>query len=894
LNNQIDSRESVTNFHYGLNHKDGSKDDIQFLYNTSLLQTVFATAQNDFANVTQNVIDGTALVNGQTIANCANLPTGAMPGVGNTCAQIGPAQQTYVDRSTYTGPVGSPLTAANLTKVIPYYFPNSPTNRAFGSPIAPDLQDTYNNRSAIEKIQYTKSLGTSGYIRLYGYASYSDWLQNGPNSTVINFAGGVSPDYELLAHTRGTALTIADQVNPQNFLSLTGGYTYASTVRFNNAFYSSASDPRTVAYLVSSANPAAGLCYTGGGTAVTCGTGAAQYRLPGVGAAAAPLAPSPGSPGLDALGGISCGGAPCEYLTVNNGNGGTYNTVAPRFTNLSIEDRFRPSDKLLLTVGLHYDDFRYDLADTNFPQGPGVNTVSTLQRQFFVNNFINTNCQDTVTLLLVSKKATAKCPAADAAGNATIPVTYNTSSPGSTDYHAFEPRISATYRLDPNTVLRASYSKVEQPASSAFQQYNSSYGALPLISNFYPIGFRSPTHQIYPEESFNEDFSFEKQLPKADASFAVTPFFRSTNREIVSVLLDPKTNFVSGLNVGKKLVNGIELEVRKGDFNRDGLAAQLSYTYTHARVHYDKLPNGQTVVDGVNTSIKQYNAYTSFCASHPTDAKCGGLTPSNGMTASQCFSAAGAPDASCAAGSVANPYWNATPQDLLSADAFYPAYNQLPGQGLSSVSSSYVIPHVAALIVQYKKGPFRFTPSFQFSGGGKYGSPTQGVGVDPATCGATLAAGVANDPRYPAGLPGGATVANAYDASSCTGSIIAPNLQTGHFDDFGAFTEPNLLTGNVQLSYDVTKRVTLTATVANAFSQCFGGSNVPWAHYSTKVGCWYANGPQAYAGNFYNPGDKFQGAAGDAYGPVFGNVFQQAYGGQVNPVQAFLSVNVKI
>jgi len=82
----------------------------------------------------------------------------------------------------------------------------------------------------------------------------------------------------------------------------------------------------------------------------------------------------------------------------------------------------------------------------------------------------------------------------------------------------------------------------------------------------------------------------------------------------------------------------------------------------------------------------------------------------------------------------------------------------------------------------------------------------------------------------------------------------------------------------------------------NVVNQCFGGSNVPWANQGSKIGCWYAvSSPLLpYAGNFYNPGNSFQGSTGQPYGPTFGNTFQQAYGGQTNPFQAFFSVDLSL
>ncbi len=57
------------------------------------------------------------------------------------------------------------------------------------------------------KLQYTKNFGSSAFLRVYGYTYYSDWLQNGPQTTYADFAGCCSPDYELSSHTRGVSIS---------------------------------------------------------------------------------------------------------------------------------------------------------------------------------------------------------------------------------------------------------------------------------------------------------------------------------------------------------------------------------------------------------------------------------------------------------------------------------------------------------------------------------------------------------------------------------------------------------------------------------------------------------------------------------------------------------------
>jgi hypothetical protein len=363
-------------------------------------------------------------------------------------------------------------------------------------------------------------------------------------------------------------------------------------------------------------------------------------------------------------------------------------------------------------------------------------------------------------------------------------------------------------------------------------------------------------------------------------------------------------------------VYGVELAVQKGDFNRNGLAALLSYTYTYGRVHFDTLANGSTVVTGINTAISQYNAYTSKCApfqATPTvttgvPAEC--LTPpvpgvpqtvalpTNGAPASPCYNADGSPNPACAVDpgtgltSLANPYWNAPSQGLFSANDSFVPYNQLPGTGVSSVASSYIIPHVATLVLNFRHNRWAVTPAFQITAGGKYGSPVQGQGIDPASGCGELTSSITGDPRYPYGAAGGAP----YDAQFCgsangAGSIVTPDLYTNHFDNFGEFTEPTQINASMQISYDVSPKITLRLIGTNIWNTCFGGSNVPWVQSHT-VGCWYTSG--TYAGNFYNPGNVVQQAFRFPYVPTFSTVFQQAYGGQANPFNLFINAEIKL
>ncbi|HTV73795.1 MAG TPA: TonB-dependent receptor [Candidatus Acidoferrales bacterium] len=878
ISDELVDRENVANFHFALPHKnDSGKDDIQLLFNTTFLRTYFADSFDDWTYAANNVANGTATYDGQFYPNCG--PGGY---AGTPCALLPGNQAAYIDNSIYTGPVGSPLTAANLNQTEQYYFPNSSQNRAPGSIVPPGQQDTDDNRSSIVKLQYQKNMGTDAFFRLYGYTFYSDWLENGASGISQYFVGSVEPDYELISHTRGLGFTFADQLDSKNLLNFSGGYTYAATVRWNNEFY--AQSAQNVAVLVDSTHPTNGICYSAALAPVACSSSSvAAYQLPAADSPVAPLAPSAGAPSLTAASGLTCGSGPCEYYTVESGLSGPYNTVAPAFSNLSIDDAFHPTPQLLLDLGLHYDDFRYNLGQTLLPAGPLPGPENGTARLLFGNSFEEFNCSEDGQLITITTPG--DCPAGS------TPAVWSNASPNANDYNAFEPRVGLTYTVSKNDVFRGSYGKYLQPASTAFQQYNNAQNDLVDADKlFYALGYTDPTHQVYPETSYNLDFSWEHQVPHSDISWKVTPFLRKTDNQIFSVLIDPQTNFSSGVNVGRETAQGVEFEVQKGSFDHNGFAAQLNYTYTWATTLFGNLASGATVVDGVNDAIKQYNAYTSYCASNPNNARCG--TTTNGVTAAACYNSAGAPDPSCTPGDIANPYWNAPPQGLLSPTAEYPTYNQLPGTGISSVASSFVIPEVVTLLLNYKHDKFAMTPTLQFSGGGRYGSPVEGQGIDPAAGGCAALPGVTSftgDTRYPYGAAGGAP----YDAETCTGVITTPDFATGGFDSFGAFTEPSQLTGDIQFRYDVSDRVSVSLTASNVYNLCFGGSKEPWtAGVSDKIGCWYTS-PGYYVGNFYNPGNAISPNA-QAYVPTVGNVFQDAYGGQANPFQAVLNVSIKL
>ncbi len=859
LQSAVQDRDTVANFHFGLPRKDGNRDDIQLLFDNNFINNPAYDSTNDGG--------GAAFFAG----NGLGVPA-------------------YYDTHTFLGaPTGTLLpigyTGGGTT---PYLYPQSPAGRTFGSPagcaptplgittgcIPPDRRDAFNNNQSVVKLQYQRNFGTNAFLRVYGYTYYSNWLQTGPQSTFNNYIGYVPSDYELSSHTRGVSLQFSDQLNSQHLLSVQGSYTTATTLRDNNsqpnaALYNAARlNGRTVVgLLVDSSNPTNGLCYPpGGGAPTPCfnaiGTdlNRGSTRRFGIGA-------QPGFFGLLAAAngtvtpasGI-CGGGPCQYFVVENGSHATYNNVVPKFTAFSITDQWKPTDRLNINLGLRFDRFEFD----------GSNTTGTAARTFWYNAW---NKQFNGTTLCGTSPC-ANLPQINASGQVEA-------------YNVIQPRLGMTYTVDARTVLRASYGRYGQAPNSAFEQYNFLQQDAPVnLANFVRTGIgNTPAHAIRPQVSNNYDFSYEHQF-KGDTSVKFTPFLRKTQDQIQQFYLDQKTSFVSGLNVGRQTSQGFELEVDKGDFSRNGLAARLSFTYTNSYINYQRA-NGQSVIDPFNAAVQGYNAYTSFCATSPSDARCGQVlnaagTPLPGGSA-PCYTTAGAAAPGCGPGTIANPYWNAPVQPLLDVNGKYPTFDIFPGGIGAGGYSSYGAPYVTTLIVQYKHGPLSITPALQFTAGSRYGVPLSTGGIYPNFCGGGLGGSPNADPRYAYGAPGG----SPYDVTTCTDGttnilnqgvgndpayLAVPNPFTKRFDGVGGFVSPAQILLHTQVTYDVNKRLTLVGNFANIVNRCFGGTKVPFAvnhacNYAATYGA--GSGPAPLVGGLYNPGNAVQPLLASPYLPTF-------------------------
>ena len=607
---------------------------------------------------------------------------------------------------------------------------------------------------------------------------------------------------------------------------------------------------------------------------------------------------------------LTCGDGPCQYVSVENGAWGGYNNVGARFFSSSINDNWRPDDKTNIDAGLRLDSYGYVLGSTD----------TSAARSFWFAAYNTDMCANPGLFggyptdkasLQVPGKNTFLLPTdpCSLAGKGWSPVTLYNNSGGAYTYPVIQPRFAMTYTVDANTVLRGSWGVYAQQPTGETQQINTLEQDLPFDSlgrTLASYGYNQPGSQIQPEVSYNMDFSLEHNF-KDGFSTKITPFLRLTRDQLEYFYIN---QFESDqLNVGRQTSEGVELELAKGDFNKNGLAAQLAFTYTNVFVNFSNLPNGRSVVNTINNDIANYNAYTSACAAGGSafgkkafgQPVCGETSNPEGLPAGACYVTSPSGDTNpgpCSPKAVANPYWNAPAQSLLNPSADYPAFDVFPGSVNTASVQTFNTPYVGSLILNYKHDRFAVTPILQMNAGNRYGAPETLQGVDPASqgCSYLTQASVKGDPRYPYGAPGG----SPFDAATCTGRLSLPDPYTGVFDAPGAFRNPVNLTLNTNMSYQVSPRITVNLALTNIFSNCFGGQQTGFTYeWGSKV-CDYGGisyvDPAYYVqpvGNVYNPTDKVQKYLQYPYEPEFGpnNIDGNS---TVEPFSAYLTVQIKL
>ncbi len=827
--------EFVANVHVAVPHgRQGLKDDIQFLASIGHLVDLSYDSIND--------LGGPAYI---------STLNGGSP-------------LTYPDG--YIVPPGTPYlaNASTVGAAVPYYFPSSQSassygpnfNRTFQGPLDNYTRGGVTVDSAILKLQYQHNFSSSAFARIYGYTNYSDWLQSdaffADSEYLSGLAGGLpltaSPDYELSTHTRGGAFEFYDQFNSNNLLSLSANYTDARTLRDNNlTWLSGLGSPATS---LISGGPGTYKCYDATGAVAPCFSSSVASGT--IGQPVGPAVP-PGSPA--ALAGA-------QYLLTSNGLDGTYNTVRPFFQTYSLSDQFQATSKLLLNGGVRLENYHYALAPADSPID-----------EFWFEAAQNSYCYNPQTKLAEltplapgqqpgtqSPIIATTCPVDPNTGVQTLhpngkngALLYSNEVAGDISKTVFEPRFSGTYSVDPDTVIRFSAGKYAQPVQTAYVEYlnqspksNASFNFV----NFWNLGFTNPEHNLTPSNSYNFDTSFEHRFKGTDLSVSFSPFYRHTFNNYQDVLIG--TNFATSYPDANESAFGYEVALQKGDVSRNGLAAQLSYTFTKTSVAYLDSPTGSNVIDTINSYIDAYNGLTK--AGNKQGIKgspCYLNTVTNGTPYAGCtVSASGAitmDPAGLAAGAVINPYYDAAPQADLNPRAPYPDYQTAVTDPDTSANTVIVPPSVFAGFLNFKHDRLSITPSFQLQSGTYYGSPVSVGGIDPRTCGGNQSA-VPTAPN-----PGLANYLTCGAALTNDGILAIPDPENGNkFDGFGEFINPWEFAFNTQVSYEFSRQAKLNVLLANLVNTCFGGTSTPsqQANPPGHETCGY--GPLDYVSNFYN------------------------------------------
>jgi hypothetical protein len=837
-------RENVINLHIGIPHRDSAlRDDVQLLYVTGGIAAQFYSSANDIG-YTPSV--------------------GAKTGIGYP--------MPYLDSLYYGGPL---MQVPDLKDVVTGFFPSSPGGRVPGSPIDPSDRDGNYNGYSIEKLQYQKNFDSHSYLRALAYGEYSDWSINGPNSAQLVF-GSDPADYEVLEHGYGAGLIYSNQLSTQNLITAEASYNTQKLQTYNAGF--SSTDPFTTSLaptglgtILSSYGTPNGKCYNyKTGQAWSCFDKASQGGCLSPGG----CYPGEGSYRFNLTPGYAKAGTPAAlagatWMMTENGESAQVDNVTPRFASGALTDVWEPNDRIVVNIGARFDRFAYDT--NNLEDGYPA-------RQFWFDAYNNEHCgapgQAPQWIWNTRHDDFGTCaPGFEAMSTPGIGL-YNVGA-GTQVANVFEPRLSFTYTLDPDTVIRGSAGKYARAEGSSYYQYNTYQQNLAsFIAQFYPYGYHTPDHDISPDTSDNFDLSLEKHVRGTKLSYKITPFYRDTSNQLQFQAINPVEGTLAGLNVGTQRSYGAEFSLQYGDFSRDGLSEILSYTHTENQIRFNPI-NGVSVIDALNAQIELYNSYTSACAGVTKNSAnwqaCGAGTDSGNAAPILRNTQTGTKKQGRT--KIPNPYYHDAFQPLFNTGAWYTPYDVIPSA--FNAANGYEVPDVASLIVNYRHGKFALTPSLHYEDGSNYGSPLVWPGYVPQSCSSQPS----KTPQTPGVSCAGGTI----------GAIFLPDPYSGHFDNLGAFMQPAQLSLNLQTSYDVAPNMTLTLQAVNLYNHCFQRGYV----WDNSVTCVYSNLPSnilAPSGNFVkNPPAQLRYPYGTFY-----NITEVGISSVLQPFGFFADLNVKL
>lgn len=890
-------REAVANLHFGVPHKrDNGRDDIQLLFSSSA----------QFQQYYSSALDAGSL-----------LP--ALVNLGYAYDPQWPDFYTYANGTPFLGLADAP--------VIGYAFPGSPQQRClnqtgigdFPLPI-PDgcaitaqyptgnalLPESYRDGrwdlSDVMKAQYQFNLSPTSYLRAFGYLFYSNTNRSGAVQDGITGPfgsinlGGTSYDYEVDAHTRGGQLQYADELSPIHELTATFNAVDSNTLRyynfndFNTAFQQVSSLTNgSQCFAQMSGFLANGVDSVNAGQLAPCNDPITQgdFEDPTGSPDGDPTNPmnlTCSSTGPNPIPAPACAAGAAWRLTFT-GNQGEVNAVKPELTDLSISDEWRPNDKLDVTGSVREDRDEFVIQPVTSPAKDFWYAAARAEFCYDPQTFQPAIVPEPPQFLHdVSPYVSFTCPVVNGV---------QTVHPDGQDGHVYltdavppdyvqwysQPRFGATYTVDPNTVLRLSAGRFAQEPQNYEVEYNSLEPNLAAeLIGFMQFGYLTPFHAAQAQFSNNYDASIEHSFPGTDLAFKLTPYYRWATNQLYETVSIPTLFGVSpSFNAGTERVDGIELELTKGDFDKNGLSGYLSYTYTNAAekwANYEGVPIN--AVDPYNQDIQNFNALT----------KAGGGSP--------CYadSGDGTPDPTCGASSILNPYYNRSPQPLLDKFGWY-----TPG-----LDYPYISPNTFAAVLNERIGRLSLTPALTLNEGSTYGTPADFQGLDPRTCTANQnSVGITSAPNPLTADYTSCSHAAVGTSGTAPGYLWTPNPYTGKFDTFGEFRQPWQLNLGMQLQYQLSATITANLAFVNLANRCFGGSSEPWTKAyppNTQV-CGYTYN-KFYISNFYNgasPNDTT--ANGVPLNPYFAVPFAPAYG-DVNsfnvpqPMEMFFQLQVKL
>lgn len=834
----ITDRELVMNFHFAIPHRhDNGRDDLQLLYSNS--------AMNQYAPDSVDALGASTFINAY----------GSLP--------------TWPDYPGYPSGVTFGTPAAGLTPVT-YLYPNSPTNRAPYSDIPANQNDVVSNDDTIVKLQYEKNFASTAYLRVFGYTFYSDWLGFAPVEDTELFNAVMPVDatpFDERSHTAGAEIQYGAQFGSTHFFEATVNESVDTSESYENIQNTSnVNESLGGGFGLSSQTTnlvANGNCYSDFGTVAPCIPASTYVVTDGgfpitgcVSGVAATCGTFQNPTPYAAVGAALAAGA--KWIVTNPLANTNPISTTPIYSSYSVSDEWRPSDDIDVDAGARYDRFQYNL--------PGDQNAAS---DFWTLQIRQDMCYDPATLSPYLTP-TLTCPAGYVHPNGENGSAYFTNEyPSSIASSVWEPRVGATWTLNRNSVIRAQYGVYAEPPQSNVVVEPigaSSSGASESFYDLLALGRFTPLTGIQPTVATNVDVSWEQRLNGTNITLKLTPFYKEVEHDLQFLLISRSPELDEVVNDGNERMKGVELQLADGDFSQNGWSALLSYTYTNPLIQYTNLGStGVNVIDQINGAISNYNTYT----------RAGGGSP--------CYMTGGVGTACSTPGSWVNPYYSSAPQPLLNRDGWYEPLTASPGVPAYGFES-YQPPSVASLILNYRHDRFSITPSLVYDGGIPYGAPLTSLGIDPKSC-------ATNQEDIPSAVSAGR--GQYPDVTTCTNALEIPNYETGSFDGQGEYTEPDGLTLNTALSYDLSPHIKLQLYVNNLYSLCFAGTQEPWTTGGPHV-CTY--GIDSYfsgmtgVSNFYNGASPNDKAANGALSTYFSaNPYYPLY--FTNPIQMYFTIS---